>query len=41
MAVVVGVLLPYAVFHAVTGRPCVQGLEEAFLTAAEKMIAER
>ena len=29
MAVVVGVLLPYAVFHAVTGRPCVQGLEDS------------
>ena len=29
MAVVAGVLLPYAVFHAVTGRPCVQGLEDA------------
>ena len=29
LAIVVGVLVPYMVFHAVTGRPCVQGLEDA------------
>ena len=29
LAVVVGVLLPYFVFHVVTGRPCLQGLDDA------------
>ena len=29
LAIVVGVLVPYMVFHVVTGRPCVQGLEDA------------
>ena len=34
LAIVVGVLLPYFVFHVVTGRPCIQGLSDA---AAYKM----
>ena len=29
LAIVAGVLLPYMVFHLVTGRPCVQGLEDS------------
>ena len=29
MAIVAGVFLPYAVFRVVTGRPCVQGLDDA------------
>ena len=29
VAVVIGVFVPYAIFHFVTGRPCVQGLEDA------------
>ena len=36
LAVVVGVFLPYAVLHVVTGRPCMQGLADA---AAYKLAA--
>ena len=36
LAIVIGVLVPYAIFHAVTGRPCIQGLGNA---AAYKLAA--
>ena len=29
VAVVIGVFVPYAIFHMATGRPCIQGLEDA------------
>ena len=36
LAIVIGVILPYAILHFVTGRPCIQGLDDA---AAYKLAA--